>query len=50
MVKGAIVIAKCVHVGTLFHLDACTIQCNSLISITKRPIEELSLEIKPHRR
>jgi hypothetical protein len=29
MVQGAMVLTKGVHVGTLFQLDACTIQCNS---------------------
>jgi hypothetical protein len=32
-------LAKRVHVGTLFHLDVCTIECNSSsISIAGRSI------------
>jgi hypothetical protein len=29
MVQRAMILTKGVNVGTLFHLDACTIECNS---------------------
>lgn len=46
MVLGAMVLAKGVHVGTLFFLNACTIQCKSSIAIAKILVESISLESK----
>lgn len=46
MVQGSMVLVKGLHVGTLFPLDACTIECNSSISEGKIPKEALALESK----
>jgi hypothetical protein len=42
------VLTKGVHVGTLFHLDACTIECNSSsISVVERSIGSTPSQSKP---
>lgn len=41
MMRGAMVLTKGVWIGTLFQLDACTVQCNSY-SVMERSLESLS--------
>ena len=41
--RGSMVLAKGVRMGTLYRLDACTIQCNSTsIKSKKRVLDSLS--------
>jgi hypothetical protein len=48
MVRGAMVLAKGIRVGTLLQLDACTIECNSsLISAVERSIGTTPLQSEP---
>ena len=43
VIWGDMILTKDVFVGTLFQVDACTIQCNiSSISIVKRSMEALA--------
>ena len=49
MIKGAMVIAKGVRIGTLYKLDACTIQCNSTFVEESRTVsKEISSSMDGH--
>jgi hypothetical protein len=45
MVRGAMVITRGVRYGTLYKLDACTVECNST-SVKRKFVEEREFHLQ----